>query len=104
MEKDVKKEISLAEPPEAISDEMLLDISGGKQHRDENGNWDTNMYRYENWVSDTRDHFYYKLCPNCKHLWAESFNERYNSNVWWYCYWYNRLYCYKCNTWTDEID
>ena len=53
MEKDKFKKIPLTTPPKAIRDDMLVTISGGKQNRDENGNWDTNTDHLTRWYNDT---------------------------------------------------
>lgn len=102
MEKDKFKKIPLTTPPKTIPDDMLVTISGGKQNRDENGNWDTNTDHFARWYNDTYHTKFYMQCPKCGEYMFNNMN-RYSGDTWWYCFWYNRLWCYNCKTWTEEL-
>ena len=102
MEEKQFKKIVLGKAPTVLLDESLELISGGKQNKDENGNWDTNTDHAKQWMNDMYHTKFYMQCPNCGTYMFYSM-EKYGSNAWWYCFWYNRLYCYSCKKWTEEL-
>lgn len=81
---------------------MLCDISGGKQNKDANGNWDLDTNHAYQWMNDMYNTKFYMKCPNCGSYMFNSM-QRYSNDAWWYCFWYNRLYCYSCSKWTEEL-
>ena len=80
----------------------LEQISGGKNNYDyEKGQWDTNMDHMNAWYYGVKDRCRNMAC-NCGTPWTRNFAQ-YSSDQWWYCFWYNRLYCFGCNEWTYEL-
>lgn len=101
MEKVEFKKIGLP-PKTALSDDELMGVSGGKKNIDENGNWDSDQQHCQQWVNDMYHTKFYMRCPKCHREMFYSMNV-YTSDTWWYCFWYNRLYCHNCNSWTEEL-
>ncbi len=97
------KKVMVGSAPKALPDDMLEIISGGKQNLDSNGNWDTNTDHLTQWRKDLYNKKSYMKCPSCGEYMFNNMN-RYDDNMWQQCFWYNRLYCYKCRNWTEELN
>ena len=101
MEKKEFKKIDFGNPPLPL--EELEAVAGGQQNIDpETGQFDTNLDHMDNWYNKVVNYFWYKRCPQCGNYWGTSMN-KYSSDQWWYCFWYNRLYCGGCKEWKDEL-
>ena len=100
-DKDFKK-ISLTKAPKELPEDMLETVGSGKQNRDENGKWDENPAHFQQWKNDMYNTKFYMQCPHCGTYMFNSM-QRYSGDAWWYCFWYNRLWCYSCSTWTEEL-
>ena len=96
------KRIEFPDEHAMVSDDELDFVSGGKQNRDENGDWDRNPDHMKKWYNDVYNTYFYWKCPNCGERMFYNF-EKYNGDAWWYCFWYNRLWCCHCSTWTEEL-
>lgn len=102
MENKEFKKIEIMGMPNKLPDDMLETITGGRQNLDENGNFDRNAEHCNKWCQDMYNVNFYMRCPNCHREMFYSMN-KYTSDAWWYCFWYNRLWCTNCQTWTDEL-
>lgn len=102
MEKNNFKKITINDMPQQLPDDMLETISGGKQNLDANGNFDQDPQHCSQWCYDTYHTCFYMRCPHCHREMFYSMNA-YTSDAWWYCFWYNRLWCTSCKNWTEEL-
>lgn len=103
MEKKQFKKLPLADISRSIPDEMLETVSGGKQNTNEDGTeWDKNVEHAQKWQYDQYHTKFYMECPHCGRYMFYSM-QTYSSDTWWYCFWYNRLWCTNCRKWTDEL-
>ena len=87
-----------------MSDDELENVVGGMENRDPNdpSQYDRDYDRMYDWYKRTIDWAWYKQCPNCGCYWGKCF-DKYTSDQWWYCYWYNRYYCLACKKWTAQL-